>query len=97
MHVRVAWVKLVLAAWWACHLSTIIGLRKDDEYAPWGDLYPLIVDYSDYHYNSIKDKMNESMSVNNCTIVGQGWSIGERPRKPDLRVRVVAPSNHVRY
>ena len=57
--------------------------------------YPLVVDYSPYYYYpNLKNKMKESMSVNNCTIAGASLGI-DYGQSADLSVRVISPPQYV--
>ena len=58
--------------------------------------YPLMADYNEYYYLSVRDKMNESLSLNNCTVAGKNWFVGDNHLKPELFLRIVPPSKHVR-
>lgn len=60
--------------------------------------YPLVPDYMPYLYSTLHEKMAEAMSINNCTIVGLNWYIGEHDRihQPDLRAKVVPPKDDTR-
>lgn len=59
--------------------------------------HPLVVDYSEhYYYLSLKEKMTESLSINNCSlggdlIAGKYQDNGEF----DLKVKMIPPPKHV--
>ncbi len=73
--------------WW----ETIISLRDGGE-------HPLVVDYHEfYDYKHLKYKMQESLSISNCSINGDvvdGVSTFSLTRA-DLTVKVVPPSKEV--
>ena len=61
-----------------------------------------VPDYSEYYYTSLKEKMDEVMSLNNCTLTTHGDEITgyEVPDgssiEPDLSVRIMPPPRSVR-
>lgn len=74
------------------------ALRNSDE--------PLVVDYAErYIYRDIKEKFEESLSINNCSLVGPGVAISDprltseqTPSREDanLVVDVIVPSRELR-
>ena len=55
-------------------------------------MYPLIPDYSEfYYYKNIRQKMLESMSINNCSIGGDVKYGTRSDDFPDLFVKVIRP------
>lgn len=72
--------------------QTVLSLRD-------GGLHPLVVDYSEnYYYKSIRDKMVETMSINNCSVGGDvTYGIAKAMNKlPELTVKVIPPPQIVR-
>jgi len=76
-------------------LPFALSLRDHD------GLLPLVVDFSEhYYYLSLTEKMNEAMSVNNCsmggdvTIAGSASSSSSSPSF-DFRVQVITPASDV--
>jgi hypothetical protein len=63
-----------------------------------------VPDYQPYYYDSLKQKLDEVMSINNCTLLTQGgtgevtgYEVPEGSRLgPDITVRVVPPPRTVR-
>ena len=62
----------------------------------------LVPDYNEYYYATLKDKMNEVMSMNNCTLTTDGGEITgyEVPDgshlEPDFSIRIVPPPRSIR-
>lgn len=58
--------------------------------------HPLVPDYCEnYYYKYLKEKMTESMSINNCTISGVDPSSDRFMDNPDITVQVVPPDKYV--
>ena len=78
-----------------CILAGIVhGIRNSIEDA-------LIVDYAPhYYYQDLREKMTESMSINNCTISGRGFTIPDREdieiAEYDISVEIVHPTDELK-
>ena len=72
-------------------LISVFGLRNSDE--------PLVVDYESYFYPSLRHKMMESLSINNCSLSGSNGLVLGSPAEGsdfDLTVSLLQPSDTVR-
>lgn len=78
---------------WLTSCTILVQALRD------GGEHPLVVDYSEhYYYKSIRAKMIESLSVNNCSVGGdvKYGNIMGKDGPADLTVKVIPPPQLVR-
>jgi len=73
---------------------TIISLLELRCFSKWsGD--PEVIDYRSYYYKSIREKMSESLSANNCTIAGAALGFKYGDETADLQIKERHPSKEL--